>query len=324
MKDRVRDLRRRVLAHLIFAACLVETSALAQVSFSSDFQPSTIGPGSISTLTFTITNPTATPVMDLAFSNTLPSGVTIATPAKATTTCVNALISAADGGLSFSMFGGRVGALSACTVRVDVTSAAPATYNNQSGDLTHSEGNSGPTTALLTVDANRPGFTKSFAPTTIRPGGVSTLTFTVIDPGTTGFFNFDFSDPLPLGMVVSASPDASTDCENANFAPTPGASSLSFSAFNTTPGLTCFVSVDVTTTAAGTFGNTSNALNSSARGNGGKAGAVLQVELRNVLKRFVDDPAPPGGTVTVEYTLTTSTACEPPPASRSPTISMPR
>ena len=48
----------------------------------------TIGPGSTSTLTFTITNDDPdNPVSELAFTDNLPTGVTIADPANASTDC---------------------------------------------------------------------------------------------------------------------------------------------------------------------------------------------------------------------------------------------
>uniref|UniRef100_UPI00356A68F3 DUF7933 domain-containing protein n=1 Tax=Pontiella sp. TaxID=2837462 RepID=UPI00356A68F3 len=57
-------------------------SASAQTLFSANFSPATIGPGSSSTLTFTIDNSgSAVAATDLAFTDVLPSGVVLATPA---------------------------------------------------------------------------------------------------------------------------------------------------------------------------------------------------------------------------------------------------
>lgn len=69
---------------MIYGAVLLATAAPvahAQPTFTKAFAPDTIGPGCVSTLTFTITNASGSPVTDLAFTDNLPAGVTIATPA---------------------------------------------------------------------------------------------------------------------------------------------------------------------------------------------------------------------------------------------------
>ena len=111
-------------------AIALPLTAVAQ-TFDKAFSPSTIGPGSASTLTFTIDNGGGSEVTDLAFSDMLPAGMTIATPANAATSCVDGILSAPDGGSTISLSGGRVGTGSSCTVTVNVT--ATATGTNVSG-----------------------------------------------------------------------------------------------------------------------------------------------------------------------------------------------
>ena len=66
----------------------VALPANAQPTFTKIFSPDTIGPGSVSTLTFTISNlGGAAPVGDMAFSDTLPVGMTLATPAFVSNAC---------------------------------------------------------------------------------------------------------------------------------------------------------------------------------------------------------------------------------------------
>jgi hypothetical protein len=142
-------------------------AVLAQqpLSFTKSFIPSTIGPGSTSTLIFDIYNGDAVdPVQNMAFTDNLPAGVVIATPASATSNC-GGILTAPDGGTTISLSGGdRLGPYSGCTIAVNVTSSITGTHTNTSGDLTSSVGNSGPAIADLIVDANRPGFSKSFSP----------------------------------------------------------------------------------------------------------------------------------------------------------------
>ena len=124
-----------ILAALL--ALAVSGHAFAQPSFSKTFAPGTIGPGSTTTLTFVIDNSDSEPVDELAFTDTLPAGVTIAAPASALSTCGGTL-DAPDGGGTIAFSDGVVGALSACSISVDVTSSTPGTHMNVSGALASS------------------------------------------------------------------------------------------------------------------------------------------------------------------------------------------
>ena len=137
----------------------------APPTFSKVFSPDSIGLGSVSTLTFTITNGGSSPATALAFTDTLPAGVTLATPASASTDCLDGQLIAPDGGGTITFSDGRLGVGLTCTVTVDVTSSSTGAHLNVSGDLTSSTGNSGTASATLTVAATLPGFSKSFAPT---------------------------------------------------------------------------------------------------------------------------------------------------------------
>jgi len=149
-------------------ALAVSGAAVAQAvpllpSFSKTFAPDTIGPGSSATLTFDVTNGTGVPVEQLAFTDTLPVDVTIAAPGNAVSTCGGTL-DAPDGGGTITLSDGSVGAFSACSISVDVTSSTPGTHTNESGTLTSSAGNSGTANDDLIVTTTLPGFTKPFAP----------------------------------------------------------------------------------------------------------------------------------------------------------------
>ncbi len=137
----------------IFTCVLVmPIHVLAQPAFTKSFSPDTIGPGSISTLTFTITNAESTPITDLAFTDALPAGLTIANPSNAISDCTGAdgTLSAPADGSVISLEDGAIGAFETCTVVVDVTSSAVGVHTNTSGALTSDAGDSGSATA----DAN--------------------------------------------------------------------------------------------------------------------------------------------------------------------------
>ncbi|REK07344.1 MAG: IPTL-CTERM sorting domain-containing protein [Acidobacteria bacterium] len=290
--------------------------------FSKQFQPATIGPGSVSTLTLTIDNSDSPglAIANLAFTDTLPAAVTLASPAFVSNSCGGS-VTAPDGGTTVTLTGGTIGAGRSCSVVVDVTSATPGTHMNVSGDLTSDAGNSGPAAADLTVATDRPGFSKSFAPSTVTFGSRSTLTFLIDNtsnpqPATL----LSFTDTLPPGMLIASPANASTDCGAAPLVPTfvasPGSSSISFfyNGSVALPGVaasaTCTVTVDVVGGAVGELGNVSSNLETTVQGNSrpaGKAAAVLTVTGFSsplaLTKDFVDDPAPPGGTTILRFTL---------------------
>ena len=282
-------------------------------TFSKAFEPGTIGPGSTSTLRFDITNPDTAPVSDLAFVDNLPASVTIADPANAVSDCTEAILSAPPGGGTITFSDAILGSASSCFVRVDVTSASPGTHNNMSGDLTSSAGNSGPAVADLIVDAERPGFTKAFAPDPIVEGDSSTLTFTIDNSLASAAANFiSFIDNLPTGLVVAAPANAATDCDSGLSTPTltavSGSTTITLTNGSVAVGSACTVSVDVAAESAGLKGNTTEELTSTPDfanfPSSGKASATLEVTRPFLRKLFTDDPVPPGEPVTLEFTLT--------------------
>ena len=318
MKVSYRHLIRSIVIISMLSLCIPNTS-IGQPTWSKVFTPDVIGPGSVSTLTFTITNNTESPVTSLAFTDVLPGvpgAMTIANPANATTTCGAAsVLVAPDGGGTITFTDGTLGDGESCTITVDVTASTPGTYTNLTGDLTSSGGNSGTATDDLTVDASLPGFSKSFSPSTVPTGGRSTLTFLIDNSANaSNVLNLDFTDNLPAGMVIASPAVASTTCGTAAVPPTltamEGTSSIVLDADGTfafpavAAGATCTVTVDVVASGVGELDNISGELLASFV-SAGKASATLEVTRTtlSLKKEFVDDPVPPGGTAELEFTL---------------------
>jgi len=311
---------RQLLAVLVLGAATA-SAASAQPTFSKGFLPATIGPGSGSTLTFTIDNmASGTPVTDLDFTDNLPAGVTLATPASPQSSC-GGTVAAPDGGGTITLTGGSVAGFSTCFVTVNVTSATPGTHMNVSGDLTSSAGNSGPASADLTVGTDRPGFSKSFSPSSVSPGSRATLTFTIdntLNPSQVT--SMTFIDALPAGLEVADPANVTNTCADGPLTggvvvAVPGTNVISLGSGlgadipAVAAGGTCTVSVDVVATGVGVLENTSGTL-ASILGfpllESGTAGAVLTSTRSELLlvKEFTDDAVPPGGTVTLEFTIT--------------------
>lgn len=313
--------RASIAVNWILAVAVVAGAAgaaHAQPSFSKVFLPDTIGPGGTSTLRFEITNNGETPASDLAFTDTLPASLVIASPANTATTCAGTL-AAPSGGTTITFSDGAVAIFSSCFVSVDVTGATPGAHMNVSGPLTSSAGNSGSASATLTVATDRPGFTKVFTPSSVSRGARSTLTFTIDNTANaTEVTTANFTDTLPSGMEIASPANAVTDCGSAPVTPTltaaPGSSAIAFAYFGVGgfpavgAGASCTVEVDVIATGAGLLGNTSSELLSTVSGDlrsSGKASAVLEVTSGTISlrKSFTNDPVPPGGTVNLQFVI---------------------
>lgn len=301
------------LRNAFLLAAVLASVANAQLTFTKVFTPDTIGPGAVSMLTFTITNESGMPVTDLAFSDTLPAGVTLADPAIASTDCTNPILSAPAGGGTVTLSDGEVGGASSCTVTVQVTSSTAGTHMNVPGDLTSSVGNSGTAADDLTVATTRPGFSKSFAPSSVSLGGRSTLTFTIDNSANPDLVvSLSFTDILPTGMEIASPANASSTCTFLGaplLTAVPETSVVSHSGGGVAALSTCTVSVDVVATGRGMLDNVTGELmatiNLDVFFSSGKATATLEVTAGtiNLIKPFTDDPVPPGGTVELEFTI---------------------
>ncbi|MFT6045143.1 MAG: hypothetical protein ACI9WC_000842 [Arenicella sp.] len=94
---------------LLVVSLLISQSAFAQLTFTKTFTAETIGPGSVSTLTFNIANPEATAADDIAFTDSFPAGLTIASPGNASNNCGPfAVLSAVDGASNLTLSAGRL------------------------------------------------------------------------------------------------------------------------------------------------------------------------------------------------------------------------
>ncbi len=195
------------------------------------------------TVTFTIDNSAnATAATALDFSNSCPRGG--GGDAQCSTTCTGGTLTASGSGAAQSYTGGTVSAGASCTVQADVTAATDGSYSNTSGDLTSSLGNSGTSSASLTVaspeiDLQRPAATSLADGGTDAQGSVAVgvqqvLTYTVENTGTATL-------TLSGTPASAAASNVSVDSISA-----PGTSSLAASASTT-------FTVAYTPTAAGAF-----------------------------------------------------------------------
>lgn len=169
-----------------------------QPLFAKGFTPDVIPPNGTSVLAFSIDNTgSSVDATSLNFTDNLPAGMVVASPANASTTCTGGTLTAVAGSGVVSYSGGTLPAGTACAIQVDVTSATAGPLVNTSGALSSSLGSSGTASASLTVSpVGEIVLTKSFlaAP---EAGDLVDLSFTLSNPSATlALTGITFSDDL--------------------------------------------------------------------------------------------------------------------------------
>jgi len=298
---------------------LSSSLVFAAPDFSSTFTPTTVGPGSATKLTYTITNNDVTVANDANFTAVLPSGLLHATPVNAQTDCSNGTLSASDGGstLTFTDYDIAVG--SSCTVTLDVIASNTAgVYQLPVINLTSGNGHADTTATDLTVVSTLPGVTVSSSPNSINLGAVSTLSFTIDNTqNASRVGNLDYSIDLPSGLVVADVPNASTDCVSGSAPDTTitaqaGSNSITLDASGSNlfagfevlgAGATCTFSVDVKSSGLGEFVVKSNSLLADFT-DAGFATTGITATPAFALMSFAPNPAVPGSTTQLNIALT--------------------
>ncbi|PCK07792.1 MAG: hypothetical protein COA42_12470 [Alteromonadaceae bacterium] len=310
LKTVTKNIARKAPQVLVFILGLaLSVLSHAMPTFSVAFSPTTIGPSSTSTLTYTIDNSAqASAVTGMNFSNTLPTGVVIASPSRASTNCVDGQFSATPGANTLTFSDYRLSAQTTCTLSVDVTSVTPGAHVNTTDTLTTNAGNVSTANATLTVDAARPGISMAFVPSTINQGAVSRLTFTIDNNlnGNSADFLFFQVNSLAHGLVISDQPEATSTCTGGTLPPViiavPGTSSIAFSTGFTASGASCTASVNVTAELAGQFVNISSQLSQNGSDPAGISSALLTVNNPFLNANFPASVAA-GTSVNLTYTL---------------------
>lgn len=128
-----------------------------------------------------------------------------------------------------------------------------------------------------------PTISKAFAPTSVQTNVTSTLTITLNNAGpATSTLSADLIDTFPSGLVVAATPAASTTCASGTVTAVAGSGSVSLGTGAQIPATgSCTVSVDVTSATAALYNNSiaAGALQTNTGNNAAAANASLTVTL---------------------------------------------
>ncbi|MFK8049968.1 MAG: SdrD B-like domain-containing protein [Halioglobus sp.] len=293
--------------------------------------PSTLTfPGQESRLVITITNGTQA-VSNLSLSDfftmdgtsgAMPNGMVLTSNPSAQTDCPAGIVTAVPNSDSLRLSGAALSAGQTCTYSANVTSTTIGGITNfiPVGAISTSEGlsNAGQATTSLTTQTSL-GVTKQFTPNVIVPGARSRLRLSFFNPTANLATNLAVIDTLPAGVTVPAGANPVSACFGATItSPAPNqvqvTGGILAAAINFTPA-TCYVEIDVTATAEGSYLNTIPAGDLTAEIGGMPSSnsepatdtlrAMQPLEIHKAIDNQTLDLGDPAG-------LTTGTAIRPP------------
>jgi uncharacterized repeat protein (TIGR01451 family) len=286
------------------------------------FTPASIGAGGRTTLTVTLSNPNAQTILAAAMTDNLPSGMVIANPANAATTCAGAAVAATPSGTTLAVSGATIPANGACTVTADVTVAAAGSYTNTVPAGAVSSANASVSSAgsqSITVTP-APSVSKSFTPGTVAPGTSSTLTITLSNPTAATLTAVGVTDVFPnagagapgnmvLFDTVVTNTCGGTLTDSAGAALAVGSAGLKLVGGSISATNVCTITAHVKAPSGGAYGNTipAGALTTSGGANSAAAAATLQIASPQVTKDFAATTVAANTPTTMTITLTNVT-----------------
>ena len=246
-------------------------------TFGKSFMPATIAVGGTSTLTLTITNPNATQITNVSFTDPLPAGVTVTTAIGVTNPFCGGMLNVATNAVSLT--GATIAGGASCTIIVGVKGTIVGPALNITSQLTLAELPNNPVPgaqAPLTVTgAIQPSISKAFGAGSIGLGNATTLTFTLTNPNLIPLTNVAFTDSL-VGLGLTATAGVTNNvCGTGTLTVT--ATSISLAGGTLAPAVPCVFFVNVTGTAAGLKTNVTSSLTSTEAPAGDPATANINV-----------------------------------------------
>jgi uncharacterized repeat protein (TIGR01451 family) len=243
-------------------------SALAPCSKS--FNPTAVSSGGKSTVTIRLVNSGALALTGVALTDPLPSGMVLANPANAYSSCSGATsITATAGAATVSLAGASIAGSSSCDLVFDVLATGSANWDNSipAGNITAIGGVSNQTAVTGTLSFTPPSgmsVAKTSNPSTLTfPGQVSQLTIS-INNGSLPVSNLRLSDFFTTdgtagaaanGMLLAPAPLASTTCPGGLLTAAPGAASVALSGASLVANASCTLTVFVTSMKVGGLTN---------------------------------------------------------------------
>lgn len=301
--------------------------ALSPPAIVKSFTPPSIAGGATTTLNFTVSNPGATTLTGVTFTDTLTGGLQVAAPGATAVICTagstGGVPSAAIGGVTVTLPATTLAAGGSCSFSVTVlgTALAPAPGITNSVTVIDNVANlvGNTATAAITVVPGAvtlpPVIAKAFGGTTVALNGTTNLTFTLTNPNAaTALAGVTFSDALAgLGLTVAAAPviTCTPGSTAGTVTATVGTTSIAVATpFTLAANGVCTITVGVTGTATAPGGGVTNNTTAVSAVIGGVAvpgnigtAAITVLGPPTVTKAFSPNPIPVGGTATLSFTV---------------------
>ncbi|MEL7060582.1 MAG: hypothetical protein AAGN46_11195, partial [Acidobacteriota bacterium] len=264
----------------------------------------------------------------MAFTDVLSTGLEVADPSNASTTCTDGVVGATPGSQTISLSGPFPGASSVaagatCTVTVDVVASGVGLLENVSSNLTGSRlgppfgiFTSGFATATIDVTRGSVSLVKEFVDDPVVAGDTTTLRFTLTNfdrlEAATGIAFTDDLGATLTGLVATGLPQSNVCGAGSQIS---GTGVLSFTGGSLPAEGSC--SFDVTlqvpaAAASGGYPNVTSSVTATVGGspttNPGGSDTLFVSSAPTLTKTFLTDPVGGGSTVTVEFTLTSNSA----------------
>jgi uncharacterized repeat protein (TIGR01451 family)/fimbrial isopeptide formation D2 family protein len=292
--------------------------------------PATLSaPGQVSVLKVTITNNGTLDLSNVSLNNYFTAnglaggamtGMQVAAVPGLSTTCPGGIVTSAADGSSVSLTNATLAHGASCDIFANITLTTANTVQDliPIGAVKTAEGISNTTSTVSSLNAGgNIGVTKSFTPSVIPPNGRSRLRLTFINPVAISLAGLTaFDDFLATGLKIATSPNAVTTCTGASVTAVSGATTVQLSNGSLPAAVsgvssTCYLEIDVTAAAAGSYPNTINAHDVDGTIGGGPvdnpvpATATLQVRTPVVIgKTFNPTSVQPSVPSVVTITLT--------------------
>jgi len=303
----------------------------SDLTVSKAFYPNQVIPSGISTLTITLQNANALPIVNATATDNLTTmgtggnAVRIAPVPNASTTCGGTL-SAPAGGTVISLTGGTVppqvgGIPGICTITVDIQAQSNTTTRTNTIPATNVSGEIQGTGTTINAQANATatlqtlpltiGVVKGFNPVLVYGGASSTLSVRLINPNNATLSGIAFTDDMTLlgaGMEIANPANLNVGTCGGMLIGNPGDTSYSLSGGTLPPNTSCTVTLSVTMIVNGNLTNLIP-VGAVTTLNGVSSQFPTQASLTNlpsvdVNKAFIPSQVLTGETATLTITIT--------------------
>ncbi|MCB1418673.1 MAG: hypothetical protein KDJ74_06605, partial [Notoacmeibacter sp.] len=261
-----------------------------QVNVGKGFNPSIIAAGEQSTLTIDFYNTNVAPNDETGASpaliDMLPVGVSVV--GVPTTNCAGGTVTTGTtaGQDYIRLDGGTFVAENVCQITAQVTASASGIYENviPAGDLTTISGAQNPDTARATLRVIAPPtISKSFLQPLIPIAGTSRIRFTIANPNNatlapTGLTGVSFSDTL-VNMEIAAPLYVAGNCSGLMENAAIGATSFTASNISLAPSASCYIDLDVTSSAVGLHPNQTTGVSSNQTVGAGNPSNIANLQV---------------------------------------------